>query len=1187
VNNAPLAAGVNLATPGVRVHSLLQGLLTSNDHLQYVEKLGFIDPTEATTAFVNATRTFTITPVGASFRVVCSGIVYTKTAAESVTITNTEGVWYIYYDANGVLTATQALWNLLTDAPVGIIYWDSTNLRQIYDAWELHGLTYPGAVHRQLHYSVGTTYSTGLAMTDFTTTGTGALDADAQFGMSDGDVYDEDIRIAIRDAAVPAAVWEQVLAVPAEVPVFYKSGALGVWRRYATDTFAMADPAKTGLARLGYNNPAGPWTVDVVNNSSHVAMWYCATNNRNEPIIALLGQRQDTTLPAAELENKYESLDLTGLPFQEIRVLFRAIYQTNGGYANTPKARLRHVQDLRQSTIRAGGQYVPVNHGSLSDLDEDQHPVPYVGGEDHTRVNLTASQNDWNPTALQTSQILHIDPDAAWNITGIVAPDGTYRIDGKILALHNVDAAFAITLVDASAASAAGYRFDFGHDVVIPPGGTVLIFYDNVNLRWKAFADMTPGAVYTGTIYVDDVYEFTAAHGIAIHDDLDLDAAVTLYVSDIEYEDAGGSTILGYEAGLAGTATNLTAFGYYAGRADTGAGNTAIGRRALAASTGGGANTAIGDYALAWADGAGWNTAVGSNCMAKFVTGSYNCGLGYHALLELTSGEYNSALGYETLQNLTTTDYNEAFGYAAMKYATGASYNSAFGTAALGSLLTGTHNVGVGHDAAKMVGGAGTGSYNLSLGAISGRYAGLGVVENSDPTGCIYIGYSTRASAATLTNETVFGYGPLVGKGTNTQLFGNASITDTYLAGVVHADDLQEFTGAAGIGLKSTMTADSGVRYVAPVLTTNSQMQLGGFEFQGYAVNNSIILENAYYDGGAWRYRANGYANYLAFRQNGANWGKFEFRIADTGVAGNAVTWQNQWLFGGFPGVEAGIAAAWCNVGLGGETATNYLIAGSPTDIYLNAGTTRGYARVANNTIFSWDANSIDIAAGVDIAAGSTACDMGTAAQRFGSTWAENPNALKDGVASFSAWGYSNNAWEGPYFIGYRYRGSYGAGAAVQNGDSLLFLSGRGYDGTSVDYVLAGIIIAASENWAVGAHGREIQFATVANATTAAATRWYIRQDGRLQSAITGAAATPCISWSGDQDTGIYRIGANDMGVAANGAQVAGFSAALFYLPVGVTAQFGTYAAITTETLQGFITINDAAGNPQKLAVVA
>jgi hypothetical protein len=42
----------------------------------------------------------------------------------------------------------------------------------------------------------------------------------------------------------------------------------------------------------------------------------------------------------------------------------------------------------------------------------------------------------------------------------------------------------------------------------------------------------------------------------------------------------------------------------------------------------------------------------------------------------------------------------------------------------------------------------------------------------------------------------------------------------------------------------------------------------------------------------------------------------------------------------------------------------------------------------------------------------------------------------------------------------------------------------------------------------------------------------------RIELADAGTAAAPAITWDGDTDTGIYRIGANNMGITANGAKV-------------------------------------------------
>ena len=78
--------------------------------------------TLSTIAFTNATRTFTITPTGASYSVYVNGIEYTFTTAQTVVITATEGFWYIYYDNTGTLTASQAVWDFsITGMVCGLI----------------------------------------------------------------------------------------------------------------------------------------------------------------------------------------------------------------------------------------------------------------------------------------------------------------------------------------------------------------------------------------------------------------------------------------------------------------------------------------------------------------------------------------------------------------------------------------------------------------------------------------------------------------------------------------------------------------------------------------------------------------------------------------------------------------------------------------------------------------------------------------------------------------------------------------------------------------------------------------------------------------------------------------------------------------------------------------------------------
>jgi hypothetical protein len=64
-----------------------------------------------------------------------------------------------------------------------------------------------------------------------------------------------------------------------------------------------------------------------------------------------MGQREDNKLSDAVTNNTWSSLDLTDFPAEELRPLYRVIFRTAAGYANTPKAYIAQVDDFRFSEI--------------------------------------------------------------------------------------------------------------------------------------------------------------------------------------------------------------------------------------------------------------------------------------------------------------------------------------------------------------------------------------------------------------------------------------------------------------------------------------------------------------------------------------------------------------------------------------------------------------------------------------------------------------------------------------------------------------------------------------------------------------------------------------------------------------------------------------------------------------------
>ncbi|HEX5039658.1 MAG TPA: hypothetical protein VFW95_05940 [Candidatus Limnocylindria bacterium] len=104
---------------------------------------------------------------------------------------------------------------------------------------------------------------------------------------------------------------------------------------------------------------------------------------------------------------------------------------------------------------------------------------------DITPPQITASQNNYNPTGLSTASVLRLSTDSLRNITGIAG-----GADGRLLFLHNVGA-FNIRLDDESASSTAANRFALTTNLIISPDEVVLLQYDSTTQRWREVAGRT------------------------------------------------------------------------------------------------------------------------------------------------------------------------------------------------------------------------------------------------------------------------------------------------------------------------------------------------------------------------------------------------------------------------------------------------------------------------------------------------------------------------------------------------------------------------------------------------------------------------------------------------------------------------------------------------------------------------
>jgi hypothetical protein len=141
------------------------------------------------------------------------------------------------------------------------------------------------------------------------------------------------------------------------------------------------------------------------------------------------------------------------------------------------------VHAITTSTFRA----------EIEKADGTQVGPTFILSADITPAQITADQNDYNPTGLSTASTLRLSSDASRNITGLAG-----GADGRIFVLHNVGAN-AIVLKDESASSTAGNRFALYSDITLAADQVALLQYDSTSSRWRSIG----GSGVTETAWTD------------------------------------------------------------------------------------------------------------------------------------------------------------------------------------------------------------------------------------------------------------------------------------------------------------------------------------------------------------------------------------------------------------------------------------------------------------------------------------------------------------------------------------------------------------------------------------------------------------------------------------------------------------------------------------------------------------
>jgi len=388
------------------------------------DPVGHYDRSSSIMSFDNGTRLFTIQPLAPATEFTIFGRGQRKIVInEALTVTcgTDVGLHYVYFNCETGQLAESTSWPGFDCPLCSFYYWDGAKSLGLAD--ERHGAVMPWVVHAYLHQTIGTRYQGGGDLVQLATGGGGA-NGDAQISITDVELWDEDIQYLVVRSAAPSAPFEQELGfsttTPGQIPVFYRTGADGHWTADDATTFPMRPfdgqtPGPGNTARPGYNlDTAGTWSVADPGQNKFIAMFIYGTNNQEQPIIAIMGQRFDNNRRQAEDNNTVEALNLGDFPFVETKVMYRLIIKVNDGYANDINGYIYSVQDLRSISNLPAGQYNPTSHNALGDRGVfPTHPSTSIQHEvDATPATGELGQLIWDTSAVAGSEL------KVWDGTG-------------------------------------------------------------------------------------------------------------------------------------------------------------------------------------------------------------------------------------------------------------------------------------------------------------------------------------------------------------------------------------------------------------------------------------------------------------------------------------------------------------------------------------------------------------------------------------------------------------------------------------------------------------------------------------------------------------------------------------------------------------------------------------------------
>ena len=329
---------------------------------------GFPDRTTSTISWIDATRTLTLTPVG-GLTVFFRGAAYTISSAKTITITNSSGGQFIYYDyTTDSLKDAGAAPNFATQIVVAYIYWNSVDSKAVIIGDERHQASRDTTWHGYQHNTIGTIWKSG-GDASYTVNNTNTVTLSIAGPVV---IADEDLDHTIVDSVSPANQFEQTLSGPGNFPILYLSGT----------NYRQIDPTTVpwypSTTRAYYNQiSAGSGALATATaDNNYIVYWVVATNDTRYPIKLIMGRGEYSDYGSAETED----FNAYNLSLPEIAPMYKIILQTSSSFTgNTARVKIAGVRELIGKQNARSNSFDTLSHNALSDRNlADQHSIASI-----------------------------------------------------------------------------------------------------------------------------------------------------------------------------------------------------------------------------------------------------------------------------------------------------------------------------------------------------------------------------------------------------------------------------------------------------------------------------------------------------------------------------------------------------------------------------------------------------------------------------------------------------------------------------------------------------------------------------------------------------------------------------------------------------------------------------------------